>query len=115
MKIREFRGAVNRARVCYISVCIDSEHEHGTTWCELSKVSARKIADHCARNGIGEINARVDSKRDLFIEETEEGLDESVEAADDEAAECDGCSCPEHDGEVCEDEDCACPAGHDDE
>jgi hypothetical protein len=125
MRIRDCAGAINRAHSVMVWVWLDPgpdgerPDDQAGMWVEVSKVSAKKILEHCRANGIDEINAEVVGKN-LHIDcmsydaEEEPGAEAEETEGDEEESSCGpDCPCKEHDGLECLEDDCPCD-GHDD-
>lgn len=95
MRLRQLSGEINRAKAVWIYCFVDPDVEDGGgLFVELTKVSAKRLIEHCRAKGIEELAAYV-RKGELYIQEKdgegaveiEEEVEEEEEDEEDEGDE----------------------------
>lgn len=86
MRVREFAGAVNRAKEVLVLVSF-SEHEEGTLWLPISKSTAKEIVDHAKEHGIEEIENLMEDDGCLYLDVPEDSDEETSGEEEEEEEE----------------------------
>jgi hypothetical protein len=68
MRVREFAGAVNRAKEVLVLVQFSAEHEEGSMWLPIAKSAAKEIVDHAKEHGIEEVENVMEDDGCLYLD-----------------------------------------------